>query len=920
MKTIFISLFLVTILSACSDQSAEEFLTKAKTAIANGNNDAAIIELKNAIRKKPTVAEARFLLGKLYLGQRQYELAEKELNKALNLNYSPHEILPLLSKSYNKTGAIVALTKLKYKQRGLTTAQAAEVAYYKLKALIKLKQKIKAQAIADEIRAIKTNSPFKSLSHVLSLVNANKLSLATQQLDIVLSKYKKNAEALKLKADLLLQSNKPKKALAILRRYYEEYPEDEDNSFRLAHLLITQEQSKEAEPIVDTLMEKFTNSALLYQLKAIARFDVKDYKQALHYSEKAIRQLPEESQLRLIAGYSAYFLNDYEKANQHLSFLVTKLPATHPALRLLAASQLALGLGIEASNTLNSIEDIDEHDAMLFSSAGLTLSQQGETVKAKQLLAKAKTISHSPLDMAQLGLLKLNLNDRSGITNIETALNDQQVAQNIQYKNTLATAYLSTKQYKKAIQLAKKWQQQDDQDILAYLLKATVFKQQQKYDLAINTYQAAIAIKPKSLQLKLLLADTKYMQGDKTAADEIYRSLIEKKALLLPAWQRIYRIAKENQQTSTVKKQLEQVVSEHPENQPLQFLLARLYLNDSDFSNALNLLAPFEAKSFTEIPKEFWPLMAEVYIKQQQRKKAYQHYKKWLEAEPKSRAATLGSIIMMDSIGKHQPALKLVNSYLNRVGDDDTIELFKSHLLVMLQQFSEAQKIFNNLPNNLQQTPAGNEVAGQIALHNKNLPKALEKLSLAYAKQPNPRVTRLIAMIHFISGNKEKSFNFLQQHTKKFPNDTASWLLFANQQIQQAPNSSVPSYEHVLTLQPENLVALNNLAYLYFQQGKLIKAQKKANIALKLQPDNIYILDTAAQIYLAQNQNQKALDLLSKAVSNRKVDDEVYVDYIHALLATNQKILAKRKIKDRTISSSTSQQKLDKIKRKYGIN
>jgi len=917
MKRLLGTLFLMVIVSGCSKQSADEYLTRAKTAIVNKDVDAAIIELKNVIRTSPDVGEARFLLGQLYLQKRQYQLAEKELNKALTLNYSIEKVLPLLSKSYHKTGADVALTKLKYKQKGLRPSQAAEITYYQLKSLINLKQTTKAQKLIAEIRGIETNSPFKALSQVLSFVNNDQVEIALQQLDVILQENKQHAETLKLKAELLLKNNQNKEALSVLRDYYALSPNDEENAFRFAHLLISQEQSKEAEPIIDKLMVQFAGNPLLNQLKSVTRFDAKDYKQALKYSEKAILQTPELTQLRLIAGYSAYYLKDYEKTNQHLSLIISELPAEHPALRLLAASQLELGLSMQASDTLTHLGDSNEEDALLFSSVGIALSKQGELVKAKKVLEQSTAISQSPEAIAQLGVLKLSLNDRTGIQNIEQALINPKITENRQYQETLATAYLSTKQFQKALNLADEWLQKNPKNLQGYLLQAAVYEKQQNLIAAKKVYQQALKIEPTNAQLKIKIIDINYLQGNIQQAQLSYQTLIDENPQLMSAWFGLYKIAIEQNKADELVKLLYDGVNKNPKNDKLVLLLAKLQIFKGDLKNASETLAPFAAQN--AIPSAYWPLLAEVYIKQKHFDEASLHYKKWLVIQPHNRQAILGSLILFDMSKKNQKALKLVEEYLSRVGTDDVMQLLHSHFLIVTGNYQKAKASLDALPDNLQQSSIGQEVLGEIAIKNNNLLKALKHFLVAYKERPTARNTRFIAMSFAKTGQLNKAYQFLVEHSKKYPNDIDSMLLLANQQLPMDRNLAIASYEKILVKAPSNLVALNNLSYLYFEKGKYKIAQQKAEQALKYQANNVYVLDTLAQILMAQQSYPEALKYLEKAVVTANVDEEVYLNYIEVLLHLDKKLLAKRQIEKRQFKLASSQDKLAKLTSQYQL-
>ena len=78
-------------LPACAgdvDLAAEEYIEKAKEFHEKGEPRAAIIELKNALLKKPESTEARWLLGQIYLEQAAVESAEKEFRRAVEFGLS----------------------------------------------------------------------------------------------------------------------------------------------------------------------------------------------------------------------------------------------------------------------------------------------------------------------------------------------------------------------------------------------------------------------------------------------------------------------------------------------------------------------------------------------------------------------------------------------------------------------------------------------------------------------------------------------------------------------------------------------------------------------------------------------------------------------------------------------------------------
>ena len=81
-----LALIAAAVLAACDgDQSVDDYLARARDLQAAGEFDASVAELKNAIAVFPDSAEARALLGTLYLDAGNGADAAKELQRARRL-------------------------------------------------------------------------------------------------------------------------------------------------------------------------------------------------------------------------------------------------------------------------------------------------------------------------------------------------------------------------------------------------------------------------------------------------------------------------------------------------------------------------------------------------------------------------------------------------------------------------------------------------------------------------------------------------------------------------------------------------------------------------------------------------------------------------------------------------------------------
>lgn len=167
--------------------------------------------------------------------------------------------------------------------------------------------------------------------------------------------------------------------------------------------------------------------------------------------------------------------------------------------------------------------------------------------------------------------------------------------------------------------------------------------------------------------------------------------------------------------------------------------------------------------------------------------------------------------------------------------------------------------------------------------------------------------------------NQAAGNDFIKQHLASNPNDLTAIMMLANMQISDDQSAAIKSYEKALTLNPDNVVALNNLAYFYLEQNNLDKALDYGKRALALTPDLAEVLDTVAQVYIAKSEFDTAVDYLNKAVINEQVSEEIYLNYVEALLLSNDKVLATRKLKQRQFKEEKSLIKVAELTAKYAI-
>ncbi|MCK4852231.1 MAG: tetratricopeptide repeat protein, partial [Candidatus Omnitrophica bacterium] len=126
-----------------------------------------------------------------------------------------------------------------------------------------------------------------------------------------------------------------------------------------------------------------------------------------------------------------------------------------------------------------------------------------------------------------------------------------------------------------------------------------------------------------------------------------------------------------------------------------------------------------------------------------------------------------------------------------------------------------------------------------------------------------------LARAYFTAGNFYESEYLLLSLTLTYPGYNQAWeLLGLVYEKQEDIDSAMECYEKAVSISPDMLTSLNNLAWRYAEQGvDLDKALEYSERANKLAPDNVSFLDTLAEVYFKTGDKTRAEELLEQAVS-----------------------------------------------------
>ena len=183
---------------------------------------------------------------------------------------------------------------------------------------------------------------------------------------------------------------------------------------------------------------------------------------------------------------------------------------------------------------------------------------------------------------------------------------------------------------------------------------------------------------------------------------------------------------------------------------------------------------------------------------------------------------------------------------------------------------------------------AGYELGGDAWTARKNDVEAMAAYTQAWERKPSAALAIKLSSAAKRSGKPEEATKPLLAWLNEHPDDARTLqLLGAIHQDLGEDSKAIQAFEKVLALEPENVVALNNLAWLYALDNNP-RALGLAERAYRANPEDAGIQDTYGWILVQQGQVGKGRPLLRKALEKLPKVAEVRYHYAVALLKSGE--------------------------------
>jgi cellulose synthase operon protein C len=875
------------LLSGCgSGPSAQSQLQKAREYSAAGKTRAALVELRNLVKKHPDNQQGRLALGTLLLDVGDPAAATVQLQRAQKLGARPENVELPLAQALIQTGKFKeALATLSPDNAGSAKLQAA-ILTAKGEAQVGLKQLQEAEKSFSA--ALDKNPRYaRAMAGQASLELINKHpKAAIDKADKALLLDAKDGQSLAVKGLALFAEKQYtasgkylQKALAVGS------PQLSPTQLfmlrgRLVQTQIATGQRDRALKNLESMLKQSPKQPYPNYLRGLLAYEAKDYSTAVQHLRTALNANPYDARALTLLGAAEAALKHDVLATNYLSSALAQTPDNPMARRLLASLQMRSGHSQEAMDTLFAAKGgVSTNEILsLFQSSG-------EAIKTLTTLqSKAQNQTHrSTIDLALAQAFLMGGNSKNALSTLSSVRGGGRTAMDRQ--RLTAAAFIRDGKPDKAMEIAKSIAEKHGNDVNALHLASAIMLAAGSNKGAETILRKAEKVAPENPATSNALGALMLRENRLTEAAGAFESTLRHARDNLPAQMALARIAAMRGQADQVAQWLHKANTSHPRALAPLVVLAQFQLQQQHAKQAVET-AQRAANLAPDAPAVL-TLLGRAQLADAQTETALKTFKAAAAKAPKDPRYAL-------NVATAQLALKDSKSAQKTLAD--IVEKHPSFVpavraLAMTQlQNQDAKAAFETVDKLAAKTnrkAAAEEIRGDIYSQQGHYAEARSAYLQALKLSPS----RTLALRAFAVGIRAHSNNALEPllaWLRQHPRDASARATLASYyQHTGKMGDAETQYRRALKDSPDNPVILNNLALLVGKKN-VAQALPLAEKANHLAPGNPQIMDTYGWLLARQRQPAKALPLLQKAADAQKGNPQIQYHYAKALADTGQ--------------------------------
>ena len=856
-------LLAVAALAACSP-SDDKVVSSARERIQKQDYDGARVQLKGLLQKKPKLAEARYLLGRVMAANGDPAGAEAEFRRALDLGYPGEDVVPPLA------GVMLSLDKAEQ-----VLAQFADTKLTTPASVAELKTNLAAAYAQRGDRAATDKALAEALGavpdHPAAIVLQARLKASRGDLDGALDMASKlaervpnNLQAQVLHGDILQGKGKSTEAMAAWRKALALQPNNAGVHTALITVLIANKDVAGATTQWTAMSKVLPQHPQTLFFDAVLAGNRGDYLRVRELTQNLLRGAPDNPRVLMMAGEAEMKLNNMGQAESMLGRAVQLLPKAPLPRRMLAQVQLRNRQPDKALTTLAPLLDVKPADSEVLALAGQAQLMKGDKGAAEVTFNKAAQASPDDTRMrAVRALTRLGQgNDTETLKELETlAAKDEGARVDL----ALLSAKLRRGDIPGALQALETMTAKMPKHPLPDQLRGRIAIMRGDKADARKQFEAALLKDGNYLPALASLADLDLAEQKPDDARARFDALLKREPKNASAMLALFEIAARGNKQDEAQEWLEKAIKATP-NAALPRLLQLDYLTSLRQPGKAMTLAQAAVAALPD-DAELRDRLGRIELAAGQTQQAVASYNKLVQMQPKSARAQL--LLAEAQVAAKNPAGATAAIKKAQELDPDSPAVTQALVQNALREgktdmaLSYARRLQQLQPGE----PLGYAIEGEIAARRDQWPLAVA----AYRKAVSSKSagSDVAARLHgalLKAGKTDDADKLAVDWLKSRPDDPGFLIYLGDLAMGRKQNDEAEKhYRQVLAKHPDTVLALNNLAFLLASQGKP-GAVQMAERAVALAPNQAALLDTLALSLSAENQLKKAVDAQNQAV------------------------------------------------------
>ncbi|MDM5179879.1 PEP-CTERM system TPR-repeat protein PrsT [Massilia sp. DJPM01] len=888
---IAVALLFAAVLGGCKETNPAAMLKQAKELRAKGDARAAVIVLKNVLQENSADRQARLLLGEVYLEQGDAPSAEKELRRARDLGATLPELPLLIGQALLMQGQYERL--LADIGPAAPPAQRPAVLALRAHALLGSGDIAQATALFAQALSLHPDLPDALLGMARMAVAANRHADAARLMQRALAVEPDNPDCLRFNADLLRATGKPDQALAAHQRILAKRPYNVQARLDMANLhLDAGRLSAAREAIAGARKLAGASLAVIY---AEAMVDFREQKLAA--SREAVQQVlrvaPDHYPAILLAGAVQSALGATGQAEEHLQKFLAAYPGHVYATKLMGSLQVRANAPQAALDLLTPLIGAHPDDFELLTLAGEAKLRARQYGAATTFFEQASAMQPQAAGLrTSLALSRLGNGDTSrAVAELERAATLDASAPRVGI--LLVMTHLRAKDPDNALAVVQEMERRDDNPLVQNL-KGGIYLARRDASQARASFNRALALEPLYLPALANLAQLDLDERKPADARKRYETALAKAPRNRALLEALAALAQREGRIAEAVTWLERARQAEPDALPLALRLADLYARAGDKAKALQLARTLETAN--PASPEATAMLAQVYVLNQDLGAALDAYARLAALAPASPTPLVRMASLQLERGDDDAALASLRQSL---AIDPTLfdaQMTMLNILIRQRKFTEARTLARDVQQRKPDSANGYKLEGDLLAAQGQHAAALAAWERAFERKADGA---LLIQIHGALNKLGRPADADARMARWFrdqPADVPARLYYASSKLVASDyKAAIGHLEAVLKVEPDNIIALNDLAWACQQSGDS-RAQAYAERAHALAPGNPAVLDTLGWIHAERGNLASALPLLRKASGLAPAAGNIHFHLGTALARSGDKRAARREL------------------------